>query len=139
MKTFIRYFKIWWRLSENAFLGVLAQKTGFTIFLIGKILRFGFFFLFLFYLVSGTRSLAGYTLNETILFFLTFSLIDSVSQFFFREVYRFRPLVISGNFDLVLTKPVNPLFRSLMGGADIIDFVTMELPILFSCFNPTPS
>lgn len=125
MKTVFRYSKIWWLMSRNAFLAVLSQRVGFGIFLLGKTLRFVFFFGFIFFLLKGTNRLAGYNLNQTLLFFLTFSLIDTVSQFLFREVYRFRPLVVSGSFDLVLVKPVNALFRSLMGGADIIDLVTI--------------
>jgi len=117
-------------MSRNAFLAVLSQRIGFTIFLIGKILRFSLFFVFIIFLLKGTNSLAGYNLNQTLFFFLTFNLIDTISQFLFREVYRFRPLVVSGSFDLVLTKPVSALFRSLMGGADVIDFVTIPFLIM---------
>lgn len=133
MKTVIRYAKIWWLMSKNAFLAVLTQRVGLGIFLVGKILRFTFFFIFIFFLLKGTNRLAGYDLNQTLLFFLTFSLIDTVSQFLFREVYRFRPQVISGSFDLVLVKPVNALFRSLMGGADIIDLITIP-PLILAVF-----
>jgi ABC-2 type transport system permease protein len=69
--------------------------------------------------------LAGYTSNQAIFFFLVFNLLDTVTQFFFREVYRFRPMVIKGDFDYVLAKPMSPLFRVLLGGADVIDFVTI--------------
>lgn len=124
-KRILFYLKIWWLMSKNSFLMVFAQKKAFAIFLLGKILRFGFFISFLYFLLSGSKTLAGYTTNQTIFFFLTFNLIDVISQFLFREVYRFRPLVVSGNFDLVLTKPLNALFRSLTGGADVIDLVTI--------------
>jgi ABC-2 type transport system permease protein len=67
---------------------------------------------------------------QTIFFFLTFNLIDVFAQFLFREVYRFRPLVVSGSFDLVLSKPISPLFRSLMGGADILDLITIP-PLIY--------
>jgi len=40
------------------------------------------------------------------------------AQLLFRDVYRFRPKVVSGDFDLILVKPINPLFRVLLGGAD---------------------
>ena len=127
----VKYAKIWWLMSKNAFLAVLSQRLGFGIFLLGKLLRFAFFIGFLFFLLKGTDRLAGYNLIQTLLFFLTFSLIDTVSQFLFREVYRFRPQVVSGSFDLVLAKPVNALFRVLMGGADIIDLVTIP-PLVFA-------
>ena len=110
-------------------MAVFNQKIALTIFLTGKLIRFFFFFGFIIFLLKGTKSLAGYNLNQTLLFFLTFNLIDTISQFLFREVYRFRPLVVSGGFDLVLSKPINALFRSLMGGADLIDLL-MVLPLI---------
>ena len=94
-------------------------------------MRFAFFFGFLYYLISGTKTLAGYETNQAIFFFLTFNLIDVLSQFLYREVYRFRPLVVSGDFDLVLLKPFNALFRVLMGGADVIDLITIP-PLIFA-------
>ena len=39
--------------------------------------------------------------------------------------------MVSGNLDLVLIKPINALFRSLMGGADIIDLIMIP-PLLFA-------
>jgi len=119
------YFKIWLMMSKNSFLVVLAQKKVLLIFLLGKILRFIFFMTFIYYLVSGANGLKGYGVNQTIFFFLTFMVIDTTTQFLFREVYRFRTLVISGDFDLVLTKPISSLFRVLMGGADVIDLFTI--------------
>jgi len=119
------YIGIWYMMSKNSFLMVLAQKKVLFIFLLGKVLRFIFFMIFLFFLVKGAGRLSNYTVNQAIFFFLTFMVIDTTSQFFFREVYRFRPLVVSGDFDLVLTKPIGALFRVLMGGADVIDLITI--------------
>lgn len=129
MKNLIRYIKLWLFMSKNAFLTVLLDKFGFSIFLTGKIIRFAMYFGFLYFLVRGTNTLAGYNVNQTVFFFLTFNVVDVLSQFLFRGVYRFRSLVVSGGFDLVLVKPVNALFRSLVGEADVIDFVT--IPPLF--------
>src|SRR3989337_3220034 len=137
-----KYFKMWWLMSKNAFISMLANRLGASVFMFGKLLRFGFFLVFIIFLLKGTNTLAGYNLNQTLFFFLTFNLIDVVTEFLCREVYRFRPLVVSGSFDLVLTKPVNALFRSLMGGADILDFMTIPPLILAIYFlgrslNPT--
>lgn len=106
-------------------MSMLAQRLGAFVFILGKLLRFTFFLGFIYFLLKGTDNLAGYSLNQTIFFFLTFNLIDTVSQFLFREVYRFRPLVVSGSFDLVLSKPISALFRSLLGGADVLDLLTI--------------
>ena len=112
-------------MSRNSFSVIIDQKLALSVFLIGKILRFVFFFGFLYFLLLGTKTLAGYSSNQVIFFFLTFNIIDVISQFLFREVYRFRPMIINGDFDLVLAKPLNSLFRVLMGGADIIDLITI--------------
>jgi ABC-2 type transport system permease protein len=123
------YFRIWVNMSKNSFLMVLNQKSVLLVFLAGKVLRFMFFVAFLFFLVKGSENLAGYNSTQAIFFFLTFMVVDTTAQFLFREVYKFRSLVVSGDFDLVLVKPVNSLFRVLMGGADVIDLIT--LPPLF--------
>lgn len=100
-------------------------------FLVGKVLRFSLFIGFLYFLIQGTNGLAGYTGNQAVFFFLVFNVVDVLGQFFFREVYRFRPKIVSGDFDLTLVKPANALFVSLLGGADIIDFVTIP-PLLIA-------
>lgn len=120
-----KYLKVWWLMSRNSFLAILYAKIAVLIFLSGKILKFSFFVLFLYFLVSGSESLAGYNVNQAIFFFLTFNLLDVLGQFLFREVYRFRQLIVSGDFDLILVKPISALFRSLLGGADIIDLITV--------------
>jgi ABC-2 type transport system permease protein len=125
IKKIKRYFKIWWMMSRNSFSMIIDQKLALSVFLTGKILRFIFFFGFLYFLLLGTKTLSGFTGNQVIFFFLTFNLIDVVTQFLFREVYRFRPMIINGDFDLVLVKPLNALFRVLMGGADITDLITI--------------
>ena len=91
------------------------------IFFVSKLLKYGLFLVFLFLLMSGVKNLGGYSREQIIIFYLVFNLIDTLGQLLFREVYYFRPLVISGNFDMVLTKPFNPLIRVLLGGPDLID------------------
>lgn len=137
-----KYVKYWWLMSRNSFMSVFYAKIALLIFLSGKILRFVFFLIFLYFLVGGTKSLAGYNVNQVIFFFLTFNLVDVVAQFLFREVYRFRPMIVSGDFDLVLVKPVSALFRSLMGGADMIDLFTIPpliVAIIYVAAKLTPS
>ncbi len=130
-------------MSRNSFMSWLSQKAVLSIFLAGKVLRFLMFFGFLFFLLKGTKNLAGYNLNQTIFFFLIFNFVDVIAQFLFREVYRFRPLVVNGSFDLVLAKPMSALFRVLMGGADVIDLLTIP-PLIFAIYwvgnllHPTP-
>lgn len=121
-------------MSKNSFVMVISQRLSLSIFLIGKILRFIFFFVFIFFILKGSGKLAGYSGTQVIFFFLTFNVIDIISQFLFREVYRFRPMIVNGDFDFVLVKPINSLFRSLLGGADVIDLITIPPLIIATIY-----
>lgn len=118
----MKNLKIIYRLSINGLMQTLANRNVFVIFFLTKVVRYGLFILFLFYLLSGVQTLNGYSREQVLFFYLTFNLIDTSAQLLFREVYRFRPMVVSGDFDLVLSKPFNPLVRVLFGGPDFIDF-----------------
>lgn len=126
-----KYIKVWWIFAINSISAQMAIRWALLLFIIGKILRFGIFLFFIIILVDKTKALAGYSLDQTILFFLTFNLIDILSQLLFREVYRFRGTVLSGNFDFSLIKPYSPLFRSLTSGPDILDFITL-MPLIWA-------
>ena len=126
MKIFKKYLKIWWMMSARSTQIALSSRFSAVVFVIGKLLRFAFFFFFLVIVISKTNSIAGYSFWQIIFFFATFNLIDTAAQLFMREVYRFRSYVVSGEFDYFLSKPISPLFRTLLGGSDILD-----LPMLF--------
>lgn len=132
-----RYFRVWWLMTTYSFQTFFVSRIGAVLFLAGKILRFIFFFGFLLLLLSKTKILAGYNIWEVLLFYLTFNFIESVTQMFFREVYRFRQYIVTGNFDMMLVKPVNILFRSLFGWTDILDFITLGPFILVIGFIMT--
>ncbi|MBI2011979.1 ABC-2 family transporter protein [Candidatus Daviesbacteria bacterium] len=131
MKKFYKYLKVWWIYAVNTLQIQLVVRWAVALFLIAKLLRFGIFLFFIIILVSQTRVLAGYSLDQTILFFLSFNLVDILAQMLFREVYRFRQAIVSGTFDFYLMKPINVLFRSLLGGPDIIDFITL-IPLIWA-------
>ena len=125
MKTIIKYLHVWLLLTANSFAVSLISRFNTVLFLVGKVLRFLFFGIFLYALFSHTNAIAEYSLPQTLFFYLTFNLIDTTTQLFFREVYRFRQLIVTGDFDLVLVKPMHPLFRALAGGADPFDLIMM--------------
>lgn len=125
----MKYFKLWLLLSTYTAQTALLTRFGALIFVVSKFLRFFIFLIFI--AVIGTRvsAIGGYTIWDMVLFFMTFSFIDTAAQLLFREVYRFRWYIIEGRFDYVLVNPVSPLFRSLLGGADILD-----IPLLIFAF-----
>lgn len=125
MKELKRYLKVWMLMVVDAVSLAFDSRVGASMFLSGKIIRFGLFLYFLYLLVSHTNTLGGYSVNQIIFFFLTFNLIDVGAQCLFRGVYLFRSLVVTGQFDFDLVKPIRPLFRALVGRVDILDFLTL--------------
>ncbi|MEK9200986.1 MAG: ABC-2 family transporter protein, partial [Patescibacteria group bacterium] len=117
----MRYIKILNIYFSNSLQSIIAHPAAFWIFFISKSIRYGLFFMFLYFLSSSIGSVGGYTASQMLIFYLVFNLVDTTSQMLFREVYRFRPLVVSGGFDGVLAKPFPPLLRVLIGGPDYID------------------
>lgn len=119
--------KVWVKYTNNSFQNILASRVSMIFLLFGKILRVLLFLVFLVFLFKGAKGLGTYTREQVIFFYLSYNLIDALGQFFFREVYRFRGLIVSGDFDLVLVKPINPLIRVLLGGADAMDLIMLFL------------
>lgn len=120
-----KLFRIWLLMAKMAAQDQLTTNWGGFLFLIGKIFRFLFFFLFLFSVFSSSLSLAGFSREQVILFFLVFNLVDVTTQFLFRGVYVFRWRIVHGDFDLDLVKPWPSFFRPLFGWTDILDFLTL--------------
>jgi len=124
-----KYCRIWLQLTRLAIGTYFSNALDYTSYFIGKLVRFGFFLVLIGSLFRFTDSLAGYTKHEAVLFFLTFNFIDVCSQALFRGIYQFRRDIQLGNFDFVLSKPVDPLFYSLSRLTDITDLVFL-LPIV---------
>jgi len=130
MKTLLRYIKIWLLFAKQELLFQFSSKSSIILFFIGKTVRFLSFLLILILLKHNTKTMAGYSIDEVIIFFLTFNFIDLVSQMFMRGVYSLTGKVRSGELDFYLAKPVNVLFRVLAGSPDFND-VLIFIPFLF--------
>src|SRR5258708_18856254 len=131
MKNSKRYIRIWWKLTLGTSQIAFQSRFGALLFLLGKLLRYVFFFLFLILLINRTKFIAGYTFWQIVLFYATFNLLDTLPQFFFRNVYRFRQQILNGYFDNLLLKPLPSLFHPLFGGSDILDLLIVFLSIGF--------
>lgn len=130
-----KYFTIWLK-STIVYLQInLVNRSSMLLLTLGKFLRFFFFLAFLFITLGKTQSLGGYSLWGVIFIFATFNLIDITPQLLFRSVYRFRSLVVSGDFDLFLLQPISPLFRALLGSSDSLDIPMVFLSIGFILYS----
>lgn len=137
MKIIFKYLKIWLKLTTIASQTAFTSRFGAIIFILAKIFRFIFFLLFIMILTSKTKTIAGYSFWEIILFYATFNLVDTLTQFLLRETYRFRSYIVAGFFDYILIKPFSALFRSLFGGSDILDLPIIIMSVLFIFFAVT--
>lgn len=126
-----RYLKIWYLTTADAVMADVTKRSSSILLLLGKTIRIVLFGSFLFLLLSGKKQLAGYSIDQAIVFYLTFNLIGTLSQLLLRGTYYFRSLVIKGDLDYVLIHPLNPLFSVLFSHTDILDFI-MLWPILFT-------
>lgn len=125
----MRYIKIWRKLSALAIGSYLSNRIDASSYLIGKLIRFFAFVLFIVTIFNFSDTMVGYGKYEVLLFFLTFNLVDVLPQAFFRGIYLFRQQVIKGDFDYALARPVNPLFYTLTQLTDILDIIFL-LPIV---------
>jgi len=125
--------RIFWLFARNSMRTTTQGRLGVIIFILGKVIRFAFLFFFLYFIFSKTRILKGYTLQQAALFYMIFNLIDTISQILFREVYRFRWIVVGGSLDTILLKPYHPFLRILVGGVDVLDIILL-IPYTFMTF-----
>jgi len=130
VRSVAKLIKIWLMIASRAAQSQLLSRWAGVIFLAGKIVRFFLFFVFLFMVLSSSKTLAGYNREQVIFFFLVFNLVDIMVQFLYRGVYQFRPSVVAGNYDIDLLKPLPSFFRPVFGWADILDFITL-IPLWF--------
>ncbi len=121
----MKEFKIWLKYTNNSFQQILTRRFIAVVFLAGKTVRILMFLFFLGALFRGASGIGGYSREQIMFFYISFNLIDTLGQLFFREVYRFRSLVVTGTLDFVLVKPINPLLRVLLGGTDVLDLIML--------------
>jgi ABC-2 type transport system permease protein len=124
-----KYIRVWRQLTNCAVSSYLTNRIDSATYFIGKLIRFGFFILLIFSIFRFTDNLAGYGKYEVLLFFLTFNLLDVASQSLLRGIYMFKEDVRRGNFDYVISKPVNSLFYSLTKLTDILDLIFL-IPVI---------
>lgn len=127
-----RYAAVWWLLASNAVQETFVNRGSNIIFLTGKAIRLGMTLLFLFLFKQNVSEFGGYSIDQVYVFFITYTLIDQITQTVFRGVYFFTTQIRRGDLDFVLTKPLSPLFLSLVGKPDINDALFL-IPTVVVC------
>ncbi len=130
-----KYWRVWIQLTKCSFGSYAAAVIDAITYFTGKVVRFTFFYLTISALFHYTKSFAGYTRYEALLFFITFYLVETVAQALFRGIYLFVRDVNNGNFDLTLVKPINPLFFSLTRKTDLLDTIIITPTVLLLIYT----
>lgn len=123
MKRLGYYFTIWKTWAFNALQETFVNRGSNALFFMGKTLRLAMTLVVLLLIKQNIKTFSGYTGDQMVVFFLVYQFIDNIAQSLFRGVYMFGRQVKNGEFDFDLLKPINPLFRSLMGNPDINDVI----------------
>ena len=98
----------------------LQYKLSFILSFIGQFISFFGYYFTITCLFNTFSNIKGFTLYEVL---LTFSIIQfgySFNETFFRGVDKFDDLIISGNFDRLLTKPRNILLQVFCQDTDFM-------------------
>ncbi|MBI4261929.1 ABC-2 family transporter protein [Candidatus Uhrbacteria bacterium] len=124
------YYRLLVQFMGKGFMFVAVHPLDFWMYLVGKIIRMAFFFVFIFSIFRVAPEFAGYNFATGILIFVTYNFIDILSQtFFFRGLYHLQELVRRGTFDRALTYPISPLFYTAFRMPDPMDFISL-VPVL---------
>jgi len=125
MKRTIHLIMVWRKIALLSLQDQTLTVWSACLFVFGKIVKFILFFIFLFSVMGQAHSLAGYSREEVIVFFLVFNIIDISTQALFRGVYNFRQDIVWGTFDYQLLKPLPTFFKPIFGLTDVFDVVTL--------------
>ena len=125
------YWHFWYRGSAMALQSVMATRLASFLFLSGKLIRIGFWLVFLLAIKDKIQLLAGYDIDQLIVFFLIYNVFDLLGQIFYRGIYWYRNEILTGNFDFTLLKPLNPLFQVLVSHTDWLDIPALVITVIF--------
>lgn len=141
------YLRIWLLFGRLSFQISFVNRGTIIFFFFGKAIRYAMMLLLLWTISSAVSHVGSYSVAQLVIFFLVFQTIDTISQMIFRGVYEFGQKIKNGDFDFDLCKPINPLFRALLGTPDINDLffiipmlllnllIVATLPLQFSIGN----
>lgn len=127
----MKYLRIWWRIALMSLKTQMSNPVASIGYLLGKCFRLLFFIIFLAAIFRHTDRLAGYSLEQAALFFLTFNAVDILAQLFFRGIYGIRSIVRDGEFDYFLIQPTQLILRVCFSTVDFLDVGTF-IPVVIA-------
>lgn len=129
-----KYLYLYFIYTKYSFQAAFANRLTAGIFLFVDSIGILLFATFLWFLLQRTGGIGKYSQTQALFIYLSFNLIDTLSQLLFREVYRLGEYILKGNLDFVLLKPVHPFSKILFGGTDGLDLIIAIILILLIVF-----
>lgn len=126
IKSFVT---VWTILAKNNLQNQFLSSSASILFILGKLFNYSFSIIIVYSIFGQVSTLNSYTLPQAIIMVLLFNFIDSFTQFFFRALYQFRPILLKGDFDLDLLKPLPSYFRPIFSAPDFLDFPILIIQI----------
>lgn len=122
----LRYLKIIWQFSKMSITSQTEYRPSFVLAVIGKILYLLIFVYFFWAIYAQVPEIAGWNLYELLFLFSIFSIVSFIISFFFLRnlMYNFEWQIYYGDFDMFLTKPINPLIYASFNIMDIMDLTS---------------
>ncbi|MBI2641170.1 hypothetical protein HYW87_01070, partial [Candidatus Roizmanbacteria bacterium] len=80
MTSLKKNFKIFLFFSRYSFKTIFQARLGVIFFMVGKIIRFFFFFFLIYLIFSRINFIKGYSFEQAIIFYLSFNIVDTAAQ-----------------------------------------------------------
>lgn len=132
MQTLIKYIRIFYIFSRVTFMNTLASRWTLIIAVITKMLRTIFLVIFFQAVFLHIATFSGWTFQEILILSATYLTLEHIAIITFHRnlSYYFPKSLQDGNFDFVLTKPVNPLFHAAFRVIDWYDITSLPPVII---------
>ena len=127
------YSKIYWVQLKNNWVREAVYRTNFLTSVTVDIIWIGVEFSLFAVIYANVPALAGWTKPQIYFFLGIFFSSDALfTTFFQRNLWTFSDLINKGELDILLTKPVNPLFLVLSRSINITASFNLVLGILIT-------
>ena len=136
-----KYIKLWKTFFTNSLTREMEFKANFLSHLLVDLVYYLSLYLFYYVIFQYTDQIGDFNKEIVIIFMIVTYMIDAIFEFFFSSnIGAFNTMVVKGNLDFVLTKPVNSQFLvslRYVGFNGLVSF-SILLILLFTLTNSYP-
>ena len=130
-----KYINLWKTFFSNSLTRDMEFKANFIAGLIIDLMYYTSLYLFYHVIFQFTDSIGSFSKDIVIIFLIVTYMIDAFFEFFFSEnISSFNQMIIRGNLDFILTKPVNSQFLlslRYIGFNGLVSFSLLSILLIF--------